>query len=116
MQTNNSGKIWIKKEMRKYRAVIFFLTCFSVLGTLFSLAFAYMTRYLINSATNGNKKGLLVFAGVLVGVLLLRIVCQTLSRYYAEKTRARIVRDLRVKLYEDILRSDFAQIQRYHSG
>lgn len=116
MKTCISGKTWLKKEMRPYRAVILFLTCLSVLATLSSLAFAYMTRYLINSAAASDKKGLLVFACVLIGLLLLRIALQTLGRYYSDKTRAKIVRELRVKIYDKILRSDFAQIQRYHSG
>lgn len=116
MKTSIVGKEWIKKEMRQYRAVILFLTCLSILSTLSSLAFAYMTRYLINSASARDRKGLLLFSCILVGLLLLRILFQTLGKYYAEKIRSRIVRDLRVRVYKDILRSNYAQIQRFHSG
>ncbi len=116
MQMRLDGKTWLKKEMRQYRAVILFLTCLSVFSTLLSLAFAYLTRYLINSASSGNKKDLIVFACVLLGVLLFRIVLQTLYRFFTDKARARIVRDMRSKIYEQIMRSDYAQVQRYHSG
>lgn len=110
------GKKWLHKEMRKYRSAILFLTCFSVFSTLASLAFAYLTRYLINSASLGNKKGLIIFSCVLLAVLLFRIAMQTLYRFFTDKARARIVRDLRTKMYEEIMRSNYAQVQRYHSG
>ncbi len=111
-----NGKEWLKRELRAYRGVILFLTVLSAVMMIASLSFAFMTRYLINNASNGNKKGLIVFSCVLVGVLLLRILLQTVLRYYSEKTRAKIVRDLRGKLYKDILRTDYAHIQGYHSG
>ena len=76
---SESGKAWLKKEMRPYHGRVFFLTALTVLSTSLSLAFAYMVRYLINSASADKPKELLVFALVLLGLLLLRICIQTLS-------------------------------------
>lgn len=115
-QKNENGKIWLKREMRPYRAFILLLTCLSVLSTLFSLAFAYLVRYLIDSASNGNTKLLFVFSGVLLGVLLLKIALQTVSGYLAEKLRAKIVAQLRTRTFSKILRSEYGQLQGYHSG
>lgn len=115
-QTSENGKIWLKREMRPYRSIILFLTLLSVMTTLSSLTFAYLTRYLLNSAAVGDKRNLIVFSCVILGLLLLRIFLQSCGRYLSEKTRARIVRDLRGKVFENILRSDYAQIQKYHSG
>lgn len=113
---SENGKIWLKKEMRPYRAFIFFLTFLSAFTTALSLAFAYMVRYLINSASAGQAKLLLVFSLVLLGVLLLKIALQTFSGYYSEKLRAKIVSQLKVKLFSKILRSDYAKVHEYHSG
>ncbi len=110
------GKVWLKKEMRPYRAFILFLTCLSVLSTLFSLTFAYMVRFLINSARDEDKGLLLIFAVVLLGVLLLKIGLQTASGYFAEKLRAKIVKELREKTFSKILRSEYARLQSFHSG
>lgn len=110
------GKEWIKKEMRPYSAFIFFLTILTVFATVLSLAFAYMTKYLINSATDKRSDRLFIFSAVLLGILLLRIVLQTLSGYWAEKLRASMVAKLRTKTFAKILRSDYAQIKEYHSG
>ena len=61
----NQGKVWLKNEMCPYAAFIVFLTVLTVLSTVFALAFAYMVRYLINSATNQQATRLWIFSGVL---------------------------------------------------
>ena len=113
---SQKGKLWLKKEMRPYRAFVLFLTLVAVVTTVLSLAFAYMVKYLINSATAKNAHALWIFSAVLLGVLLLRIALQTVSGYLAEKLRAKIVTELRTKTFSKILRSDYGQLQGYHSG
>ena len=110
------GKEWIKKEMRPYRTFIVFLSVITVITTVLSLAFAYMTKYLINSATDKQSQRLFIFSGVLLGVLLLRIALQTFAGYLAEKLRARMVARFRTKLFAKILSSDYEQVKGYHSG
>ncbi len=114
--TSKKGKLWIKKEMRPYRGHVLFLTCFSVLSTVLSLAFAYMVRYLINSASSGERKMLWIFSAVLLGLLLVRIALQTVSGFCAERLRAKITSELRTRMFGKILRSDYGRLQGYHSG
>ncbi len=111
-----SGKIWLKKETRAYRVFVLFLTVLIAFSTFFSLAFAYMVRYLLNSASANNVNGLLIFACVLLGLLLIRILLKTLATFFSEKLRAKIVSELRIKFFSKILSSDYAAIQKYHSG
>lgn len=115
-QSVANGKAWLKTEMKPYRARIFLLSVLSVVTTLLSLTFAYMVRYLINSASNKQTKLLLIFSGVVLGVLLVRIALQTISGYTAEKYRAKITSDLRTRTFSKLLRSDYGHIQSYHSG
>ena len=115
-KANQQGKVWLKREMRPYRAFVAFLTCLTIFGTLFSLAFAYLIRYLINSATDENKSMLLLFSAVLLAILFLKIVLQTLNSYFSEKSRAKIVADLRTKTFAKLLRADYGAFQKYHSG
>lgn len=115
-KTSQEGKLWIKKEMRPYRGAVLFLTFLTIFSTLFTLLFAYLVRYLINSASNGEKKLLLIFSVVLLGVLLLKILLQTLNNYFSEKLRAKIVSELRVRLFERILRCEYKNVQEFHSG
>ena len=113
---SKKGKAWIKKELRSYRTFVLFLAFFTAFATLLSLTFAYLVRYLINSAAGGESKKLWIFAVVLLGVLLLRIALQTITGFFSEKLRAKIVAQLRVQCFSKILRSDYAKVQGYHSG
>lgn len=115
-QASEKGKAWLNRELRPYRGTIFFLTALSVATTVLSLAFAYLVQYLINSATDGNERKLLIFSAIVLGVLLLKIFLQTLGGYLSERARAKINSSLRTKLFSKILRSDYASVQGYHSG
>jgi len=115
METQQA-KNWLKRAMRPYRVAIALLACLAVFSSFSTLAFAYITRFLIDDAASGNERGLMLYVGILLGLLCLRITLQALGRFFSDKTRAKIVRDLRNQVYENILRSDYAQIQGYHSG
>ena len=115
-QENQNGKIWLKGETRQYRALILFLTFLTVFSTVFSLAFAYTVRYLINSASTGSANLLWKFAILLLAMLFLRISLKTLSSFFAERLRAKMTSELRTNMFATILRSDYANIQPYHSG
>ncbi len=113
---NKVGKIWLDKETRPYGGFVFFLTFLSVVVTLFTLAFAYLVRYLINSASAGKDRLLWIFALVLLGILLLKILLKTWEGYLAERLRSKMYSELRTKIFSKILRSDYARVQGYHSG
>lgn len=111
-----NGKIWLKRELRSYRPFIVLLCGLTVLSTLFSLGFAYLIGYLINSASEGNANQLLLFAVLLLILLLGRIIVNICNNYLSERGRAKIVTELRSKTFSKILRSDYAKIEKYHSG
>ncbi len=116
-KTQQNGKLWLQKETRPYGKGIFKLTVLSVLSVLFSLAFAYMVRYLVNSADEKDKSGLVIFSVCLLGLLLFRILFKTLDSFVAEKLRSKMFCGIRARLYAKILRSDYGKIhEEYHSG
>ena len=115
-KVSKKGKEWIKKELRFCRTFVVFLALLTAFSTLLSLVFAYLVRYLINSASSGERTKLFAFAGTLLGVLLLRIALQTATGFFAEKLRAKIVIELRVRCFSKIIRSNYAKVQGYHSG
>lgn len=113
---SEKGKAWLKGELRPYRPLVFVLTALTVIATAFSLAFAYLTRYLVNSASEKNKRLLVVFSVVLLSVLLIRILLQTAVSYLSERGRAKIAVGLRQKLFARALRADYGALEKYHSG
>ncbi len=110
------GKSWLIKETKPYKGFVFFLTVLSVFATVFTLGFAYLVRYLINSATAGDSKQLWIFAAILLGVLLLKILLKTTEGFLAERLRAKMYAELRARTFSKILRSEYAPLQAYHSG
>lgn len=114
--TSQTGKIWLKKETYAYRPFILFLTCLTVFTTLFSLGFAYTVRYVLNSATAGEVSRLWLFSALLLSFLLLKIVLKTTKTYFSEKLRAKMTAELRTRIFAKVLRSDYAGLQKYHSG
>lgn len=119
MEKNNSterAKNWLNREMRPYRAHILVLAFLLAAATFFSLAFAYLVRYLINSATNGETKQLWIFAVVLLCVLFLRIFLKSVVGYFSERLRAKMISSLRSRIFSKILLSEYASTQTYHSG
>ncbi len=111
-----AGKAWLKKKTQPYGGVVLLLTFLSVGVTLFTLAFAYLVRYLINSASEGNSRRLFLFSGILLGVLFLKILLKTVQGFLAERVRSKMYAKLRSDTFAKILRSDYAALQRYHSG
>lgn len=115
-EKKNTGKIWLKKQTGQYSGVVCFLTLLSVSVTLFSLAFAYLVRYLINSASEGKTKTLWIFAAILLTVLLLKIILKTVDAFCAERIRSKMYTELRTKLFSKLLRTEYGALQKYHSG
>ena len=114
--TQDKGKIWLMREVRPYRGYVSFLAALTVLVTLFSLAFAYLVRYLINSASDGNKEKLILFSAIVLCVLLLKILLKTINGYLSERLRTKMYSNLRARTFSKILHSDYAKLQDYHSG
>ena len=115
-KTVEKGKAWLKKELSSYRHFILFLCVLTVLSTIFSLAFAYTVRYLINSATAFDKTAFLTVAIIMLALLFARIGVNITNNYLSERSRAKIITELRGKIFGKILRSDYASIEKYHSG
>ena len=106
-KVRNNGKIWLKRETRPYKKSIVGLTVLSVVSVLFSLAFSYMVRFLVNSADDKDKYGLMVFSVCLLTLILLRVLFNTLDVFFSEKLRSKMYSGIRARLYAKILHSDY---------
>lgn len=114
--TESKGKIWLKQKIGKYKPSIVLLAVLTVVSTVCSVGFAYLSRFLIDSATDKDSKRLLIFACVISGLLVTRIVLRAIVNYCSEKCRVAIATDIRSGLFRKILKSDYASVKEYHSG
>ncbi len=115
-EQSKAGKAWLQTVTQPYRGVVLFLTVLSIAVTVFTLAFAYLVRYLINSASAGEGKQLWIFAAILLAVLLLKIILKTLEGFLAERLRAKMYAKLRSQTFSKLLRTQYSHLQGYHSG
>ena len=110
------GKAWLKREMRPYRLPVIFLAGLTVTAILFSLAFSYLIRYVINGAANGEIKKMWLFSGICAALAVLRTLLQIVRSYYSERCKAKITVGLRTRLFARLLCADYAEAEKYHSG
>ena len=115
-QTDSKAKRWLNGNVKKYRPSIIFLTALTVLSTICSIGFAYLSNFLINSATEKNVNGIILFSVIVLSLLIGRIVLRAIIGFCSEKQRATIATDLRAELFKKVLKSDYSQISNYHSG
>ena len=101
-KTESKGKIWLKQNIAEYRPSIALLTVITVLATACSVGFAYLSSFLIDSATDKDNSRLILFSCIVLALLIGRIAFRAISNYYAERCRATIVTDLRGKLFKKV--------------
>lgn len=116
LSKDQKGKAWLKENVGKYQPSIIALAILTVLSTVCSVGFAYLSSFLIDSATNRQTEKLILFSCVVLGLLLARIIFRAVTNYYAEKCRTTIVTDLRRQTFSRILKSNYADVKDYHSG
>ncbi len=115
-QTSERGNAWLKQEMRPYRASIAFITVLYVLATVASLAFAYFVQYLVKGAEDGDTNSILLFSGILLGILVIKIGSHVFYNYQSERIRGKMTSEKRSALFGKLLRADYATVGKYHSG
>jgi ABC-type multidrug transport system fused ATPase/permease subunit len=93
------------RHIKPYKGVFFGLVILVVLLAVFSAATPYITKDAIDdSITNKEEKGFLFYIILMLAVLILQTVFQLLFIYYSSWLGQNIVMDIRVKLFNHLLR------------
>ncbi|SFZ92408.1 ABC-type multidrug transport system, ATPase and permease component [Flaviramulus basaltis] len=91
--------------IKPYKTIFFSLIALVVLLAGLSAATPYLTQYAIDdSITNKEQKGFLFYVILMFVVLILQTVFQLLFTYYAAWLGQNLVMDIRVKLFDHLLR------------
>ncbi len=114
--TQSKSKIWLGKNVGKYTPSIVFLTVLNVLATVCSVGFAYLSSFLINSATKNDDSGIILFSCIVLSLLIGRVILRAGITFWSEKSRATIITDLRSRLFRKVLKSNYKDVEKYHSG
>ncbi|GAA4884593.1 ABC transporter ATP-binding protein [Flaviramulus aquimarinus] len=91
--------------IKPYKGVFFGLILLVVLLAAFSAATPYITKYAIDdSIAVKAEKGFLFYIMIMLAILMLQTVFQLLFIYYASWLGQNLVMDVRVKLFDHLLR------------
>lgn len=91
--------------IKPYR-VVFTLTFMAVIGlSIFGAARPYVLQQAIdNNIATRDYNGFLFYMAIMIALLLLEVICNLIFIYYASWLGQSVVRDIRVKLFDHILK------------
>ncbi len=120
--TDSKALSWISQAAKKRRGLIVLLAFFNILMAGSSVAISYMLRFVVNSATNtsytlSQKFDAIFFWGALfVGLILTQVIIQIVDKHLIFKVTARLTIDMKTDLYSKMLRKNYSQVTRFHTG
>ena len=95
---------------------MFFLIVVRVASALCAVFEALVLKDLINNAVSRNKSVFITYSIVFAGLILAQICMWAIARYLDETVRASIENQLKSRLFNTLLRKDFASVSARHSG
>jgi ATP-binding cassette subfamily B multidrug efflux pump len=119
-----SGKIFDLKLFAKlmafikpFKATYYFVMFAAILLSLFSTLTPYLLKVTVDDyITPKDYQGMLLFVGLMFGALLLEVLFQFLFVFYANWLGQKVIKDLRVKLFDKIIHFKMAYFDKTAVG
>jgi len=90
--------------VKPFKGTYYFVLVAAILLSLFSTLTPYLLKVTVDDYIRPkNYEGMLLFVGFMLGALLLEVVFQFLFVFYANWLGQKVIKDLRVKLFEKII-------------
>ena len=112
---NNTLK-WLSDVVGKYKINILILSLMQAILGGSSIIYALFLRNGIDKATEKNKSGFMIAFVSIVVLVLLQIILRAFVRWLEENSRSTIENILKSRLFETLLKKDYASVTAVHSG
>lgn len=112
----NNAMLWAMGRVRKRLPAVALMTGADIANALLSVAFALGTQRVIDTATAGERTGFLWACAVQLGIILGILGTIALYNHLRDKLLAQLDRDWKKDLLHGLLRGEYAQVSRYHTG
>ena len=90
--------------VKPFKGTYYFVLVAAILLSFFSTLTPYLLKVTVDDYIRPkNYEGMLLFVGFMLGALLLEVVFQFLFVFYANWLGQKVIKDLRVKLFEKII-------------
>lgn len=107
---------WLNRILGKKLFLLLFIVVIEVSLSVIAVEYAFLFRDIIDSAISKNTDVLMKSIIFIVGLLILQVSFQALSRYCSEKGRTEIENKLKSYFYNSLLAKEYAFISDNHSG
>lgn len=115
-ESDRKTLLWIYGKTKKRMWYIAVLAVANIVIAALATVFALQCRSVIDSAVAGNFQGL-VYSGIILGVIsLVQYSLKILIDSVYEVVSARVSMDLRQDIIGNLMKKDFSQTSKYHSG
>lgn len=107
---------WLNRILGKKLFLLIFIVVIEVMLSVIAVEYAFLFRDIIDSAISKNTDVLMKSIIFIVGLLILQVSFQALSRYCSEKGRTEIENKLKSYFYNSLLAKEYAFISDNYSG
>lgn len=112
---NNTIK-WLSDVVGKRKLNILLLAFVQGLLGASGVVYALLLRNGIDEASKGKKNEFFVTLGLIIGLVLTQILLRAVVRCLEELSRSSIENTLKSRLFDTLLKKDYASVKNIHSG
>lgn len=116
MNPNGKTLRWIWDVSGKAKKNVFLLVAVKILHSLTGVLYALLLQQVVDSATGQIDRDLWVSLAYFGGLIVLTIGLQAIVRYLSEKSKARLEKTFRQRLFAQLLSRDYAGVCATHTG
>ena len=113
---NSAARKWLFRHTKGQRGALAVIIAGNALFAAAGTAFALFCRGVIDSAVSGDKPGILKYALLLAGVVLLQLILRLVCNSLSERVTARCEMDMRSGILSKLLSAESGAVGGYHSG
>jgi ABC-type multidrug transport system fused ATPase/permease subunit len=107
---------WLAARTRGFRRDLLLLAVGGSLLSLFGVAFAALTRILVDRASGAGQGGLAGPLFGMAGLVIVQVVSQACYGVFSARLSVRLENGLRAELYNRLLAASWAHLHKRHSG
>lgn len=112
----NSSLFWVLERIKGYKRHILFLMIGNMVFATCVVIFSLGCQGLIDGAVASDMRQIKSYALVLLGIVFLRLILQLSVNSLYEYTKGKLTNKIRQDTLQQLLRKDYAALQKYHSG
>lgn len=107
---------WLLHYVYHYRLEIAFYVIVGIIGTVMGLASSVASKYLIDAVVSHNKDTIVFSASLVISLAVFQTIVSAVASRIASKVGTRIRNEIRSDIYEHMVKSQWRDINKFHSG